>query len=46
MSVPMTTLAQVHAMLPGSQLIHADGDSAKAISISRVGSDCLQIQAG
>ena len=46
MSVPMTTLAQVHAMLPGSQLIHADGDSAQAISISRVGSDSRQIQSG
>lgn len=46
MSVPMTTLAQVHAMLPGSQLIHANGDSAKAISISRVGSDSRQIQSG
>ena len=46
MSVPMTTLAQVHSMLPGSQLIHADGDSAQAISISRVGSDSRQIQSG
>ncbi len=42
----MTTLAQVHAMLPGSQLIHADTDSARAISISRVGSDSRQIQSG
>jgi UDP-N-acetylmuramoyl-tripeptide--D-alanyl-D-alanine ligase len=33
-------------MLPGSQLIHADKDSAKAISISRVGSDSRQIQSG
>ena len=46
MSTTMTTLAQVHAMLPGSQLIHADGDSAQAISISRVGSDSRQIQSG
>ena len=46
MSMPMTTLARVHAMLPGSQLIHADRDSAKAISISRVGSDSRQIQSG
>lgn len=44
MSAPMTTLAQVHAMLPGSQLIHVDAESADAISISRVGSDSRQIQ--
>ena len=42
----MTTLAQVHAMLPGSQLIHADMESARAISISGVGSDSRQIQSG
>ncbi|MEY3224143.1 MAG: hypothetical protein RL565_333 [Pseudomonadota bacterium] len=42
----MTTLAQVHAMLPGSQLIHADAKSAEAISISHVGSDSRQIQSG
>ena len=46
MSMPMTTLAQVHAMLPGSQLIHADAKSAEAISISHVGSDSRQIQSG
>ncbi|WP_255533107.1 UDP-N-acetylmuramoyl-tripeptide--D-alanyl-D-alanine ligase [Polynucleobacter sp. 31A-FELB] len=46
MSTPMTTLAQVHAMLPGSQLIHADAKSAEAISISHVGSDSRQIQSG
>jgi UDP-N-acetylmuramoyl-tripeptide--D-alanyl-D-alanine ligase len=40
----MTTLAQVHAMLPGSQLIHADQEAARAIPISRVGSDSRQIQ--
>jgi UDP-N-acetylmuramoyl-tripeptide--D-alanyl-D-alanine ligase len=45
MSTPMTTLAQVHAMLPGSQLIHADSESAGEISISCVGSDSRQIQA-
>jgi len=45
MSAPMTTLAQVHAMLPGSQLIHADAKSVEAIAISRVGSDSRQIQA-
>ena len=46
MSMPMTTLAQVHAMLPGSQLIHADTKSAEGISISHVGSDSRQIQSG
>jgi UDP-N-acetylmuramoyl-tripeptide--D-alanyl-D-alanine ligase len=46
MSTPMTTLAQVHAMLPGSQLIHADQEAARAIPISRIGSDSRQIQSG
>ena len=46
MSLPMTTLAQVHAMLPGSKLIHASNESAKAVTISRVGSDSRQIQSG
>ncbi|OYY20638.1 MAG: UDP-N-acetylmuramoyl-tripeptide--D-alanyl-D-alanine ligase [Polynucleobacter sp. 24-46-87] len=40
----MTTLAQVHAMLPDSQLIHVDVESARAISIACVGSDSRQIQ--
>jgi UDP-N-acetylmuramoyl-tripeptide--D-alanyl-D-alanine ligase len=42
----MTTLAQVHAMLPGSQLIHADTKSAEGISISHIGSDSRQVQSG
>jgi len=42
----MTNLAQVHAMLPGSQLIHADKESAQAITISRIGSDSRQIESG
>jgi len=46
MSTPMTTLAQVHAMLPGSQLIHADNKSAQEITISRIDSDSRQIQSG
>jgi UDP-N-acetylmuramoyl-tripeptide--D-alanyl-D-alanine ligase len=46
MNAPMTTLAQVHAMLPGSQLIHADKESARAITISRIGSDSRQIESG
>jgi UDP-N-acetylmuramoyl-tripeptide--D-alanyl-D-alanine ligase len=33
-------------MLPGSQLLHTDKESARAIPISRVGSDSRQIQAG
>ena len=46
MSTPMTTLAQVHVMLPGSQLIHADKESARENIISRIGSDSRQIQSG
>jgi uncharacterized alpha-E superfamily protein len=46
MSKTMTTLAQVHAMLPGSELIHADNESAQATPISRVGSDSRQIESG
>jgi UDP-N-acetylmuramoyl-tripeptide--D-alanyl-D-alanine ligase len=42
----MTNLTQVHAMLPGSQLIHADKESAQAITISRIGSDSRQIESG
>jgi UDP-N-acetylmuramoyl-tripeptide--D-alanyl-D-alanine ligase len=42
----MTTLAQVHTMLPGSQLIHASDESAHAITISRIGTDSRQIQKG
>ena len=46
MSLSMTTLAQVHAMLPGSQLVHASNAAAQAITISGVGSDSRQTQAG
>ena len=46
MSLPMTTLAKVHAMLPGSQLVHASDEASQAITISRVGSDSRQIEAG
>ena len=45
-ATPMTTLAQVHAMLPGSQLIHANGQSASSISIDHVGSDSRQVRPG
>ena len=44
MSLPMTTLAQVHAMLPKSKLIHVSDASAKGLNISRVGSDSRQIE--
>ncbi|CAM3693921.1 UDP-N-acetylmuramoyl-tripeptide--D-alanyl-D-alanine ligase [Polynucleobacter arcticus] len=46
MSSPMTTLAQVHAMLPGSELMNTSDANAQAINLSRVGSDSRQIQAG
>lgn len=46
MSLPMTTLAEVHAMLPGSQLIHASDEASQKITISRIGSDSRQIEAG
>ena len=42
----MTTLAQVHAMLPGSSLINISADAAKAVAISRVGTDSRQIELG
>jgi UDP-N-acetylmuramoyl-tripeptide--D-alanyl-D-alanine ligase len=46
MSLLMTNLAQVHAMLPGSQLVHATNEAAQALAISRVGSDSRQIESG
>ena len=46
MSQPMTTLAQVHAMLPDSQLVHITDQSAQSVLISCVGSDSRQIEAG
>lgn len=42
----MTTLAQVHAMLPGSSLINISADAAKTLTISRVGTDSRQIELG
>jgi UDP-N-acetylmuramoyl-tripeptide--D-alanyl-D-alanine ligase len=42
----MTNLAQIHAMLPGSQLINISGVEAQQFSISKVGSDSRQISAG
>jgi UDP-N-acetylmuramoyl-tripeptide--D-alanyl-D-alanine ligase len=42
----MTTLAQVHAMLPGSSLANISEEAAKQISLTRVGTDSRQIDAG
>ncbi|QWD74421.1 UDP-N-acetylmuramoyl-tripeptide--D-alanyl-D-alanine ligase [Polynucleobacter sp. TSB-Sco08W16] len=42
----MTTLAQVHAMLPGSTLLNVTVESAKTLMLSRVGTDSRQIEAG
>ena len=42
----MTTLAQVHAMLPGSSLINISAEAAKTLAITRVGTDSRQIEPG
>jgi UDP-N-acetylmuramoyl-tripeptide--D-alanyl-D-alanine ligase len=42
----MTNLAQIHAMLPGSELINISGADAEQLTISKVGSDSRQISAG
>ena len=39
----MTTLAQVHAMLPGSVLINISAQDARLSNISRIGTDSRQI---
>ena len=44
--MPMTTLAQVQAMLPGSSLLNVSAEAAKAVALSRVGTDSRQIDAG
>ena len=41
----MTTLAQVHAMLPGSALLNISLQDAKSLNISRIGTDSRQIDA-
>jgi len=41
----MTTLAQVHAMLPGSELLNISAQDAKSLNISRIGTDSRQIDA-
>jgi UDP-N-acetylmuramoyl-tripeptide--D-alanyl-D-alanine ligase len=42
----MTNLAQIHSMLPGSELINISGADAEQLTISKVGSDSRQISAG
>jgi len=42
----MTTLAQVHAMLPESSLINISIEAAKNLAVSRVGTDSRQIEVG
>ena len=39
----MTTLAQVHAMLPGSALLNISAQDAQSVNISRIGTDSRQI---
>ena len=41
----MTTLAQVHAMLPGSLLLNISAQDAQSVNISRIGMDSRQIDA-
>jgi UDP-N-acetylmuramoyl-tripeptide--D-alanyl-D-alanine ligase len=41
----MTTLAQVHAMLPGSALLNISLQDAKSLNISSIGTDSRQIDA-
>lgn len=40
----MTSLAHLHAMLPGSRLVNISPDAAKNLEVSRVGTDSRQIQ--
>ena len=42
----MTTLSRVHEMLPGSRLLNISVEAAKALNLSRVGTDSRQIDAG
>jgi UDP-N-acetylmuramoyl-tripeptide--D-alanyl-D-alanine ligase len=42
----MTTLAQVHAMLPGSHLLNISAKDAEKLMLSRVGTDSRQIDPG
>ena len=42
----MTTLAKIHAMLPGSRLINISAESAMTLVVSMVGTDSRQITSG
>ncbi|WP_251374615.1 UDP-N-acetylmuramoyl-tripeptide--D-alanyl-D-alanine ligase [Polynucleobacter sp. es-EL-1] len=42
----MTTLAHIHDMLPGSNLLNISEEAAKSLQISSIGSDSRQVQAG
>ena len=42
----MTTLAQVYAMLPGSDLLNISAKEAEKLMLSRVGTDSRQIDSG
>ncbi len=42
----MTTLAQIHAMLPGSHLLNISAKEAEKLMLSRVGTDSRQIDPG
>ncbi len=41
----MATLAQVHAMLPGSALLNISAQDAQSLNISKIGTDSRQIDA-
>ncbi|MBT8547792.1 UDP-N-acetylmuramoyl-tripeptide--D-alanyl-D-alanine ligase [Polynucleobacter paneuropaeus] len=42
----MTNLAEIHQMLPGSQLLNISLEKSRAVSISGIGSDSRKIQSG
>ena len=46
MITAMTTLAHIHSMLPGSQLLNISHEASEKLAITRVGSDSRQIEAG
>jgi UDP-N-acetylmuramoyl-tripeptide--D-alanyl-D-alanine ligase len=45
MNASMTTLAHIHDMLPGSNLLNISEEAAKSLQISSIGSDSRQVQA-
>ena len=42
----MTTLAHIHSMLPGSQLLNISQEASAVLALNRVGSDSRQIESG